>query len=1791
VGRAGTGLCVAVVAVGVLCGLSAPRAAHEPAPRSAPRLEPSHELEPQDEAGEAQAFYALKRAPTGERAVPSERYLLARQSMRRMRLFSTRLGRFLPRTARRGVSAAAGSLGTWTWLGPGNIGGRTRALVIDPNAPNVMYAAGVAGGVWKTTDGGVSWHPLDDEMANLAVSSLAIASSSVLYAGTGEGLFNIDNVRGAGIFKTTDAGATWTQLAATNTTDFQYVNDVVVSPNSASTVYAATRTGVFRSTNGGTSWTKTLDPSVNGGCLDLVAKDTGSHDLLLASCGTLVPATVWRNAAAESAPGTTWTAVLGAQAASPRTTMGRTSLALRPQSTSHVVYALASSIDTSSPYLYGLDAVFRSGDDGQTWQKQVDNQSPVPLNAAILSNTIFAFLSECGGGTSSILSQGWYDNVIAVDPTDDDVVWAGGTDLFRSDDGGANWGIASYWWDNGDSYAHADQHAIVFHPNYGSAQPVLFVAGDGGIFKSMSASSSVAKGNNAACDDLAGGVRFSSLNHNFGVTQFYHGVPYPNGTTFFGGTQDNGTVRGTSAGGAGAWATINGGDGGTVAVNPATPVVLYSEHTRLSIQRSTDGGASWVNATSGISAALDPSSNFHFIAPFAMDPTNPLRLWTGAKYVWLTTNGAAGGSSWSRASNLLGSDGAVSAIAVSPIDGSRVLVGKGPTSPAEDGGAIHRLPASGPGSVTWPMSQPRLGYVSWLAFDPQDHDVAYATYSTFGGGAHVWKSVNAGQTWSSIDGTGAGALPDIPVHSIAVSPTNPNRLYIGTDAGVFVSSDGGTSWSEENTGFANVVTEALALSTDGSQLYAFTHGRGAFRVEAQPPVRVGFTAATASVAEGTGAGTTNATVLVRLLNPAGQTSTGAPVTVAFATSPGTATAGIDYATRTGTLTFPAGTQDGDPPLAITVPITRDALDEDDETFTVKLSAATGGAAIDVPMVTVTVLDDDPLPNLSVADVSVAEGDTGTTSAVFTATLSTASGRTVTVPYATMAQTATAGASLPGSAVPCGPTRADYVTTAGTLTFAAGATAATVSVAVAGDTCTEGNETFALDLGATATANVTDAEGVATIQDDDLPSLSIGDVSAAEGSSGVKLFSFPVTLSRPFAQPVTVQYGTVDGTATAGSDYAAAAGTLTFAAGETAKAIDVTVFGDALDEVDETFTVDLQNPVNAFFADAEGTGTIVSDDPPPTVTIAGATVLEGDAGSTNASFPVTLATASGRTTTVPYTTKNGTAVAGLDYTAVSGTLTFAPGETAKSIDVAVLGDALNEAAETFTVEIGAPPNGNAVSGSPATGTITDDDPVPSLSVGDVTVAEGDTGPTVAFFTVSLSAPSGRPVSVGYATADGTATAGSDYTAASGTLSFPEGVATRTVAVPVTADLVTEADETFTLALSTPAFATIASGTGTATIVDDDALPSVTIADASVTEGNAGLRTAAFKVTLSAASALPVTVGYATQDSSAAAGADYQARSGTLTFAPGDVTATIAVPVIGDTTDERNEAFLVRLGSPTNAKLVGGRAEGVIKDDDGAADAYTPIATLPYVVRAPGSYRLVATPLLRMAAGAAITIAADDVVLDLQGATLANTAGAGNLAYGVFAAGRKNVTVQHGALRGFFTGVSLRAPSPYAAAQGLVVRDVRVLGSTYVGIRTEGRASTIVDCAAMDTGGSAVFGTDAEAFGILAVGPAAHVNRNTVTRTTPTGAGTAFGIALVQSPGGAVASNRVQDAAAGEDVGIQIESSPGVSAYGNRLSNLRLGVVYATGSTGTFRSNDASDGVAVPYLGGTDGGRNH
>ena len=777
-----------------------------------------------DKPNEALEFFRLKRLATGETEIPTEKYLEAYRQMELMPQHT--FGNDTLQPSRKQTSRNA-ALPSWTSLGPGNVGGRTRAIVINPTTPATMYAAGVAGGVWKTTNGGGSWTPTSDLISNLAVNSLAMdpTNPNTLYAGTGEGFFNVDSVRGAGIFKTTDGGATWNQLAGTTSTDFHYVNDIVVSATNANRIYAATRTGIWRTTDGGTNWTKVLNATsvgstttaINGGCLDLAIRTDRPTDYIFASCGNFEQARIFRNADAGAAGA--WTQV------HTEANAGRTSLAIAP-SNQNVIYALSGELlGTFSNALHAVHRSTASGDAG-SWEARVRNTDPNKLNASIMSFMIGAFATNCGLDTTNFFgAQSWYDNVIAVDPTDPNRVWTGGIDVMRSDDGGANWGMAAHAYQSrtNPQYVHPDQHAIVFHPQYnGTSNQIVYIGNDGGIFRSDNARATVATGNNAPCNAAATAVNWTSLNNGYGVTQFYHGSVYPSGMTYFGGTQDNGTIRGSDSAGANAWNEINGGDGGYSAVDPVNTNNLYAAFTGISVQKSTNGGTTFNPATTGI------ADSGLFITPYVMDPSNPQRLFLGGNlYIWRTNNGAA---SWQQASAITPGVGSVSAVTVSPTNANFALAGM------SDGFIIRTDQALTSTSTTsWPSTQPRTGYVSSVAFDPTNKDIAYATYSTFGG-VHVWKTVNAGTSWTGLNGTGAGVLPDVPVHSIVVDPSNTMRLYIGTDVGVFGSVDGGATWAVENTGFANVITEWLAINSTSSttQLFAFTHGRGAWRVTANP---------------------------------------------------------------------------------------------------------------------------------------------------------------------------------------------------------------------------------------------------------------------------------------------------------------------------------------------------------------------------------------------------------------------------------------------------------------------------------------------------------------------------------------------------------------------------------------------------------------------------------------------------------------------------------------------------------------------------------------------------------------------------------------------------------------------------------------------------------------------------------------------------------------------------------------------------------------------------------------------
>jgi alpha-tubulin suppressor-like RCC1 family protein len=460
-------------------------------------------------------------------------------------------------------------------------------------------------------------------------------------------------------------------------------------------------------------------------------------------------------------------------------------------------------------------------------------------------------------------------------------------------------------------------------------------------------------------------------------------------------------------------------------------------------------------------------------------------------------------------------------------------------------------------------------------------------------------------------------------------------------------------------------------------------------------------------------------------------------------------------------------------------------------------------------------------------------------------------------------------------------------------------------------------------------------------------LTISDVTVTESSVASVNATFSVTLSPASAQTVTVQARTVGASATSGVDFSPVfPTTLTFNPGSTVAFVTVQVAPDVLDEADETFITALGTPVNATIALGLGTGTIVDDDPAPTLSIQDVTVTEGDVGTVNALFNVTLSAVSGKTVTVSAATSNGTATAGSDYVAAGATtLTFNPGETTKTFSVTVNGDRLSEANETFAVGLSSASNASIFDAS-GLGTIADDDAVPALSINDVTVTEGNSGTTTASFTVSLSAASGQTVTVAAATSDGTALAGSDYVAAGPTtLTFAPGDTTKVFSVTVSGDAVDEPNETFAVALFSGSNATISDASGLGLIADDDAAPTLSINDVTVAEGNAGTTTGSFTVSLSAASGQTVTVAAATADGTALAGSDYVAAGPTtLTFAPGDTAKTFSVTVSGDAVDESNETFTVALFSGSNATISDASGLGTILDDDVAPAVSIGTATL-------------------------------------------------------------------------------------------------------------------------------------------------------------------------------------------------------------------------------------------------------
>jgi len=655
----------------------------------------------------------------------------------------------------------------WYERGPNNIGGRTRALMFDPNdaTKKRVFAGGVGGGLWYNNDitsGVSSWTKIDDFWANIAVSSIAYdpSNTQIMYVGTGEGWYNADSQKGAGVYKTTNGGTTWSLIASTttggaNASAFQYTQKIIV--NSFGEVFAATQLGVLKSINGGTTW------SVSQAGTNFVSDlEIGTDGVIYAAFGRGASSSrIYKS----TDRGVSWTNI------SPETTQKRVEIALATSTsgTSQIVYAMAD----ANPSANSPAWIKKSTDAGETWTNVT--------NTAILG------------------TQGWYDMILAVHPTNPDLVIAGGNVIGRTIDGGITWTLQDY------GTPHPDQHVVMFRQNGGNYNEVV-IGNDGGVIYSSDYG-----------DAADASPSFSTRNTGYNVTQFY-GISMKNvaGDGYIvGGTQDNNTLRINSAENIiGDGTNVNGGDGITSFVDQDDPTIaiVSAQYGSYRKMNTTTNALTYLGITSTqfiTSADYDSQNNI-----FYSDYTNGTAIWkvrsvntTPVATSYTTTIPA--GSTFIRAGTTA----------------HTIFVGT-------NNGQIHKIVNFGEvGQAKTVIGQsPAIngGSVSSISIGASENELLL-TLSNYGIKS-VYYTNDGGTTWTSKDETTYG-LPDVPVRYGIFNPLDRKQVLLATELGVWSSTDitaVNPGWGITNTGLANVSCYQMVVRSADNTVAVATHGRGIF---------------------------------------------------------------------------------------------------------------------------------------------------------------------------------------------------------------------------------------------------------------------------------------------------------------------------------------------------------------------------------------------------------------------------------------------------------------------------------------------------------------------------------------------------------------------------------------------------------------------------------------------------------------------------------------------------------------------------------------------------------------------------------------------------------------------------------------------------------------------------------------------------------------------------------------------------------------------------------------------------
>ena len=660
----------------------------------------------------------------------------------------------------------------WIERGPNNVGGRTRALMFDPNdnTAKKLWAGAVGGGLWYNNDitnPASTWIQETDIMTNLAISTITHdpTDTQVFYVGTGLGYTG--RIRGAGIWKSTDGGNTWAHLASTDIPAFNFVQKMAVTAQG--TVLATTTSGLHRSTDDGTSWT--------------VVQSGRFGDIEIASDGTIY-STQGVNSTGQvfksTDDGVTWLNV------TPVSGGARTEIATAP-SNPDVVYVVADGGSGANDVQYFM----KSTDAGATWENIT-----IPLYTNHASGNCELTTQHYTRG------QAFFNLIIAVHPENEDIVFAGGIDIMRSLDGGNSWGTVTYWNDDCDELAHADQHELIFRPGYPNT---LVAANDGGVDYSADAG-------NAADPDFERRVR------GYNTVTFYYAASANEigSNNIMAGAQDNGTLR-LSEPGIGSSSEVFGGDGAFCFIDPNDPNIQIMSVTNNNYFLTTNG----LTPT----ATIASSNTGRFINPADMDWEEGV-LYTGSGTDQLgVATGVPNSPSFSEVSLNLGGN-QISAVKVSPYTTNRIFVGVSNSG----GGRIYRIDNASGGAplvfdITGNLDGARGSFLKSIDIGASD-DQLLVTFSNFGA-ASVYETQNAGSNWINKEDN----LPDIPVRWGIYNPNDRRQVLIATDLGVWSTNDitaANPGWEATNSGLASVRTDHLLYRPADETIIAATFGRGVF---------------------------------------------------------------------------------------------------------------------------------------------------------------------------------------------------------------------------------------------------------------------------------------------------------------------------------------------------------------------------------------------------------------------------------------------------------------------------------------------------------------------------------------------------------------------------------------------------------------------------------------------------------------------------------------------------------------------------------------------------------------------------------------------------------------------------------------------------------------------------------------------------------------------------------------------------------------------------------------------------